>query len=110
MTVHGPRGGMGGRLRNLWLSDIEFAHAGAQGAAVEPKGFSRAVLAADLPMGLFENPDNVFALDPASKVLWLVLRSLNGFLSSSTKRSLGPDELITSRSRTFSNSRTFPGQ
>jgi hypothetical protein len=40
----------GDQLKGL----IELAHAGAQGAAVEAKDFSRTVFAADFPMTLFK--------------------------------------------------------
>ena len=48
---------------NLRLADTQLSYAGAQGAAVEAKDFSRAVFAADFPMGLFKYLDNIIALD-----------------------------------------------
>jgi hypothetical protein len=44
---------------NLWFSDVKFTHTSAQGAAVEPKDFSRTVLSADFPPGLLKHPNNV---------------------------------------------------
>jgi hypothetical protein len=58
MTLWGfLRGGMV-KINAVWnwnedlrLADIEFAHAGAQGAALQTQDFSRAVFAADFPAG-----------------------------------------------------------
>ena len=46
---------------NSGFVDIELAHAGAQGAAVQVQDLGRAVLAADFPMDLFQHPDDIFA-------------------------------------------------
>ena len=42
------------------FEDIEFAHAGAQGAAVEAENLGRAVPAADFPLNLFQHPNDIF--------------------------------------------------
>jgi len=34
-------------MKNLWFSDVKFTHTSAQGAAVEPKDFSRTVFFTD---------------------------------------------------------------
>ncbi len=43
----------------LWFVDVEFTHASAQGAAVEPQDFGRTVFTADLPLSQFKNPKNM---------------------------------------------------
>lgn len=47
----------------LWLADSEFAHPGPQRTAIETEDFRCAVLAANLPLGLLQNLDDVGALD-----------------------------------------------
>lgn len=45
--------------RELCFNDIELAHAGTQGAAIQTEDFGCTVLAADFPTGLFKSPENV---------------------------------------------------
>ena len=92
----------------LRLVNTQFSYAGAQCTAVEPKDFCSPVLAAYLPMSLLKYPDDIVTLDLFS-VFRAVVKSLCCFFSSSTRCSLGPEELITARSRTFSNSLILPG-
>ena len=44
------------------FADIELAHAGAQGAAVETEDLGRTVLAAHFPTDLVQHPDNMLPL------------------------------------------------
>jgi hypothetical protein len=45
------------------LLDFEFTHTGPQGAAVEVEYFRCTVFAADFPIGLFQYPDHMCALN-----------------------------------------------
>jgi hypothetical protein len=48
---------------NLWFSDVKFTHTSAQGAAVEPKNFSRTVFSAYFPLGPLKHPNNLVKLN-----------------------------------------------
>jgi len=43
--------------------DAEFPHAGAEGAGVHPEHVGRAMRALDAPASIFENANNMIALD-----------------------------------------------
>jgi len=43
--------------------DVKFTHTSAQGAAVEPKNFSRTVFSAFFPLGPLKHPNNLVKLN-----------------------------------------------
>ena len=79
--------------RDLWIFNVEFGYAGTQGTAIETKDFRGAVFAANFPVGLLQHMKNVVpARSPSRVLLAIEAPSLAGFLSSSARRSFGPDD------------------